>query len=121
MMVGETNLLVTVKRVSAVRRFWRELWALIQWGLQHSTYYQHDTPFIAGILGHEGFSVFGRKNADEVELVFFEPMWGPSKNLRSTDELSKLRVEMRQAIAAIAKKHGYDGVYYRKRRPSNWV
>jgi len=116
----ERYLLVTVHRVSAARRFWRELYALICWGLQRAIY-RYDgryAPFSYGVLGHEGFSVFGRKNADEVELRFFGSMKGPLKGQWDGPRMSRMQLEMRQALEEVARRYGYDDVLYRERKPS---
>jgi len=109
------NLLITVRRKSVIRRFWRELGALVRWGLQDRVYGDSDAPF--GVLGHESFSVGWRNRSDEVELVFFEDDHG----LSNPQGLSAMRREMREAITAVARRHGYSGVYYRERKPTLFV
>jgi len=110
-----SNILVTVRRRSAKQRLWRELWALIRWGLGKSVYENHNSPFDTGVLGHEGFSVLGRKNAVEVEIVFYEDRNWPASDLPA------IRKQMRDAVEKIAREHGYRGVYHRHRKPSPFV
>ena len=106
-MAQATNLIITVRRKSAIWRFWRELWALIQWGLQKRIYLESDAPF--GVLGHESFSVGWRNLSDEIELVFFE-----HSSLVNSNAHVRMREEMRKALIAVAKSRGYEGVYFRR-------
>lgn len=112
------NLLITVRRKSVIRRFWRELGALIRWGMTDRVYPDSDAPF--DVLGHENFRVAksGRATTDEIELAFFTSMKGPLDQRWSAPQLLKMQEEMRQALVAVARRHGYDHVYYRERKPT---
>lgn len=113
------NFLITVRRKSTLRRFWRELGALVRWGMHDRVYGDSNAPF--DVLGHENFRVSkqsGRGITDEVELVFFTSMKGPLNQRWSGPQLSKMQVEMREAVAEVARRHGYAGVYYRERKPT---
>lgn len=120
-MADKMIFLITVRRVSVVRRFWREFYTLVRWGLQHSVYGDKYSIFAAGVLGHEGFSVFGRKNADEIELKFFESMQGPLQDRWSGPQLARMRREMIQAVEEVARRHGYADVFWRERKPSPFI
>jgi hypothetical protein len=121
-MADGMNLLITIKHKSVFRRFWRELGSLIRWGLQDRVYKDSDAPF--SVLGHEHFRVskkHGRGMTDEVEIVFFESMKGPLKDRWSGPQLSRMEREMREAVAEVARQHGYAGVYYRERKPTAFI
>jgi hypothetical protein len=116
------NMLITIKHKSMFRRFWRELGSLIRWGMQDRVYKESDAPF--DVLGHEHFRVskkHGRAVTDEVEIVFFESMKGPLKDRWSGPQLSRMEREMREAVAEVARQHGYADVYYRERKPTAFI
>lgn len=119
-MEEKSYMLITVRRVSAVRRFWRELYALVRWGLTDPIYNYGRcySVFSAGVLGHEGFSVYGRKNADEVELKFFGDVKGPHKVPWNGSYIFEMQTEMRDAVREVARRYGYDDVFYRERDSS---
>lgn len=121
-MAEDMNFIITVRRRSVIRRFWRELGSQIMWILQTRVYKDFNAPFT--VLGHEGFRVsrkYSRGISDEVELVFFDDMYGPLKQRWSGTQLSQMRREMREAVAEVARRHGYTGVYYRERKPTPFV
>ena len=107
------NFLLTIERRSALRRWWREVWALIQWGFfQRTLYGNRSAPF--GVVGHEGFSVGARKNNDEVVLAFYYPLKGPQTGRPFTTDEAMER-EMRDAILEIARRYGYPA-FWRQRK-----
>lgn len=110
-MYPDKPLLITVKHVYAGRRKWRERWALIRWIMQDRIYAESNAPF--GIVGHENFSVNGRKNSDEIELKFFDPM-----RLGRSQAGADMENEMLEALKRIARKYNYPDAYYRKCRRS---
>ncbi len=107
-------LLITERRRSAGRRFWRELYALVRWGTQKAIYKTEpprQVPF--GIVGHEGFSVSMRKLSSEIEVTFFEPVMTG----RTTQEARQMERDMIEALAQVGEKYGFEA-YRRERKPT---
>lgn len=116
-MAEKKSLIITVKRVFAGRRKWREWCALLRWGLGTRQYESYNTPvdigdpYGHGSLGQGILSKHGRRGSYELELTFFEPMLGGN-----TLEHERMREEMVRAIEEVARRFGYQGVSWRKRK-----
>ncbi len=103
-LVRPKAVIVTLRRKSIRRRFWREWWALAQLQfLRWRVYPQHTAP--AGVLWLPGFRTIETDRQPEIEVTFFGDFDPKAMRAIRNDVMRAVIIDSRETVSVFWRTH----------------